>query len=102
MAPPSALSDLISHTLPHLTAEEVQAKTEFERYVLESTLGRGGSAATGRDEDWRAVVDEAGRISKRHSPYGRCRGFAAVRDSSNGGQADEPFVDAFAALVLLQ
>lgn len=64
MAPPSALSDLIAHSLPHLTAAEVQDKAEFERYVLESTLGRGASAAGNRDEDWRAVVDEAGRISE--------------------------------------
>jgi hypothetical protein len=65
MPPQSTLSALISHTLPHLSADEVQDKEEFERYVLDSTLGqRAGGSGRAREDDWRSVVDEASRTGE--------------------------------------
>lgn len=66
---PSTLHALIAHSLPHLSPAEVDEKEAFERYVLESALGQGqarggGGAGRGKEEDWRSLVDEMGRIGE--------------------------------------
>lgn len=70
MDTPSTLYSLIAHSLPNLSPDEVEEKEQFERYVLESTLGRGQRAGAGSsrggttDEDWRSVVEEMRSIGE--------------------------------------
>lgn len=110
---PSTLHALTAHSLPHLSPAEVDEKEAFERYVLESSLGqgqaRGGAGAgRGKEEDWRSLVDEMGRIgeskrvvreswqevevntgrlaaccSRRGSPSTRAQGLVGVEDGAN-------------------
>jgi hypothetical protein len=78
MGTPTTLYSLIAHTLPNLSPDEVEEKEQFERYVLESTLGRGQRAGAGTsrggatDEEWRSVVEEMRSIGEFGASWCSC------------------------------